>query len=157
MDLQKSASSTIRRDRNRAMPAWLHRHNDLSELAVALQIAMNFRHVIELERSIDDGLERTAFDALEDIFHRGLAACLVAYGRKKAIPLDGRHLGDHLQYGQCSGTLAARAVDVDGAPQGQRGDQLREIRAADRIEGDARALAVGDAHNFGDQILLFGW
>src|ERR1700730_5312329 len=98
------------------MPAWLHRHNDFSELAAALQIAMNFRHVIELERSIDDGLERTAFDALEDIFHRGLAACLVADGRKKAVPLDGRHLGDHLQYGQRSGTLAERAVDVDGCP-----------------------------------------
>src|SRR5437868_2037143 len=35
-----------------------HNNDDLSELAVVLQIAMNFHHVVELEFAIDDRLER---------------------------------------------------------------------------------------------------
>src|SRR6266404_4702101 len=109
------------------MPS-LDRYNDLSELAAALQIAMDVRHVIELERSIDDGLERTALDALEDIFHRGLAACLVAARQPDVVRLDGHHLGDHVQHWQRGTTLAERAVEVDGALGRPRRDQLGEVR-----------------------------
>jgi len=50
---------------------------------------------------------------------------------------------------------AQRAVDVDDASIGQRGDQLRKIWAAHGIEGNARAIAVRDTHHFGDHILLW--
>src|SRR6202048_2539478 len=51
-----------------------HSNDDLSELAVVLQIAMNFHHVVELECAIDDWLEWAALQAFEDKFHRTLSA-----------------------------------------------------------------------------------
>ena len=78
-----------------------------------------------------------------------------ALDRPKVVPLDDRHPEDHVEYRQRRGSLTERAVEVDGAPGGQRRDQLRESLAADWVEGDACALAVSDALHFGDQILLF--
>src|ERR1700740_622260 len=40
-----------------------HSNDDLSELAVVLQIAMNFHYVVELECAIDDRLQRAALQA----------------------------------------------------------------------------------------------
>jgi hypothetical protein len=39
--------------------SYLVRYNDFSELADALQIAVNFYHFIEFKRPVDDGLECT--------------------------------------------------------------------------------------------------
>src|ERR1700757_2118202 len=52
--------------------------------------------------------------------------------------------------------LAQRAVDIDDALIGQRGNQLGKVRAANGIEGNACAMAVGDAHHLGDHVLLLG-
>jgi hypothetical protein len=43
-----------------------HSNDDLSELAVVLQIAMNFHHVVELECAIDNRLERAFRGSLPD-------------------------------------------------------------------------------------------
>src|SRR5712672_4308030 len=43
-----------------------HSNDDLSELAVVLQIAMDLHHVVEFECAIDDRLERAALEAFED-------------------------------------------------------------------------------------------
>ena len=40
------------------------------------------------------------------------------------------------------------AVEVDRSLEGQCRDQFREFRPADRIEDDARALAVSNPHHF---------
>src|SRR5205823_12961766 len=88
----------------------LHRHNNLPELASVLQIAVHVPHVIELERAIDDGLERAALEAFEDKFHRSLSTCLIPTRKPDIVPLDGRHLGDHLQHRQRGDTLAERSV-----------------------------------------------
>src|SRR3989442_4631588 len=132
-----------------------HSNDDLSELAVVLQIAMNFHHVVELECAIDDRLERAALQAFEDKFHRGLPACFVAGRAPDVVPPDDRHLGDHREHRHRGVALGERAVDVDRALEGQRGNQLREVRSADRFEHDARTLAIGDPHHFLDQVDLF--
>ena len=101
---------------------------------------MHFGHLLELERTIDDRLERAALEALKDEFHRSLSTGLVAARQPDVVGLDGRHLGDHLQHRQGGDALAERAVEVDDALFGQRRDQLREVWAADRVEGDAGTL-----------------
>jgi hypothetical protein len=40
---------------------------------------VRFNHVVELERPIDDRLERTPFQTLEDVFHRGLCRCRLCF------------------------------------------------------------------------------
>src|SRR5580704_9370248 len=132
-----------------------HSNDDLSELAVALQIAMNFHHVVELEYAIDDWLERAALQAFEDKFHRGLPACFVAGREPDVVALDDRHLGNHREHRHRGVALGERAVDVHRALEGQRGNQLREVGATDWIEYDARTLAIGDPHYFVDHVDLF--
>src|SRR5258705_11856997 len=66
--------------------------DDLPELAAVLQIAVHFRHIVELERTIDDRLERATRKALDDVFHRDLPACLVARYQRDVVSFDGWHL-----------------------------------------------------------------
>src|SRR6267154_6795917 len=117
---------------------------------------MRFHHIVELECTIDDRLECAARKTFDDVFHGGTPACLVAHYLSDVVSLDGWHLGDHLEHRYRGVTLAQGAVDVDGALIGQRGDQLGKVPAAYGIEGDACAIAVRDAHHFGDHILLLG-
>src|SRR5258708_6184402 len=141
---------------NRVSQDWSDGNDDFPELAAGLEIAVDFRHLIELECPIDDGLERTIRETPCDVFDRDLSTCFVARYQPKAVPLDDRHLGDHLQYGNGSVAFAQRAIDVDDAPIGECGDQPGEIRAAYSIEGDALAMTAGNSHHFGDHILLLG-
>src|SRR5580698_7653897 len=87
-------------------------NDDLPELPAAFQIAVHCHHIVELENTIDDRLECTARKALDDVFHRGLPARLVAYHQTDAIPLDRRHLGDHFQHRYRRVALAQCAVDI---------------------------------------------
>src|SRR5260370_811070 len=69
----------IRQCRVRACCLLLSKGNDdLAELAAVLQIAVRFHHIVELERTIDDWLERAARETLDDVLHRDLPARLVA-------------------------------------------------------------------------------
>src|SRR5713226_2470749 len=104
--------------------------DDLPELAAVLQIAVHFHHIVELERTIDDRLERATRKALDDVLHRDLPACLVARYQPDIVSLDGWHLGDHLEHRYRRVILAQCAVDVDDALIGQRGDQLAKVPAA---------------------------
>src|SRR5882757_8698655 len=131
-------------------------NDDLTKLAAVLQIAVCFHHVVELECTIDDRLERATRETLGDVLHCHLPARLVADHQPDAVPFDRWHLADHLQHRYRGVTLAQYAVDVDDALIGQRGDQLGKVRAAYGIEGNARAIAVRDAHHFGDHVLLLG-
>src|SRR5258708_2046483 len=131
-------------------------NDDLTELAAVLQIAVHFHHIVELECTIDDRLERATREALGDVLHCDLPACLVARHQPDAVPLNPCHLPDHLHPRYRGVTLAQCAVDVGDALIGQRGDQLGKVRAAYGIEGNARAIAVRDAHHFGDHVLLLG-
>src|SRR5258708_16055169 len=129
-------------------------NDDLTELAAVLQIAVHFHHIVELECAIDHRLERATREAVGDVLHCDLSACLVGRHQPDAVPLDRWHLADHLQHRYRGVTLAQCAVDVGDALIGQRGDQLGKVWAAYRIEGNARAIAVRDAHHFGDPRLL---
>src|SRR5260370_41325990 len=53
-------------------------NDDLAELAAVLQIAVHFHHLVELECTIDDRLERATREAPGDVLHCDLPACLVA-------------------------------------------------------------------------------
>jgi hypothetical protein len=53
-------------------------NDDLTELAAVLQIAVHIHHIVELECTIDDRLERATREALGDVLHCDLPACLVA-------------------------------------------------------------------------------
>src|SRR5258708_21853238 len=64
--------------------------------------------------------------------------------------------GSAIVYPNDGFTLAQCTVDVGDTLIGQRGDQLGKVRAAYRIEGNARAIAVRDADHFGDHVLLLG-
>src|ERR1700738_4102837 len=86
-------------------------NDDLAELAAVLQIAVHFHHIVELECTIDHGLERATREAVGDVLHCDLSACLVAGYQPDAVPLDRRHLADHLQHRYRSVTLAQCAVD----------------------------------------------
>src|ERR1700720_3873799 len=69
----------IRQCRVRACCSLLSKgDDDLTELAALLQIAVHFHHIVELERTIDDRLERAARQTLDDVLDSGLPACLVA-------------------------------------------------------------------------------
>jgi hypothetical protein len=48
--------------------------DDLPELAAVFQIAVHVHHVVELECTIDDRLERAARKALDDVLHCDLPA-----------------------------------------------------------------------------------
>jgi hypothetical protein len=63
---------------------------------------VHFHHIVELEYTIDDRLERAARKALADVLNRDLPACLVARDQPDAVPLDRWHLPDHLQHGYTS-------------------------------------------------------
>src|SRR5882757_279240 len=115
---------------------------------------MRFHHIVELECTIDDRLECAARKTFDDVFHGGAPACLVAHYLSDAVALDGWHLGYHLQHRYRGVILAQCAVDVDDTLICERRDQLGKVRTAHRIEGNACALAVGDAHHFGDHVLL---
>ena len=54
-------------------------NDDFPELAAALQVAVHFHHVVEVECTIDDRPERAAREALDDVFHRDLPSRLVAH------------------------------------------------------------------------------
>src|SRR2546425_4982662 len=41
-----------------------------------------------------------SLEAFEDKFHRSLSTCLIPTRKPDIVPLDGRHLGDHLQHRQ---------------------------------------------------------
>ena len=111
-------------------------NDDLTELAAVLQIAVHFHHIVELECTIDDRLERATREALGDVLHCDLPACLVARHQPDAVPLDRWHLADHLQHRYRSVIFAQGAVDVGDALIGQRGDQLGKVGAAYGVEGD---------------------
>ena len=96
----------------------LDRYHNFAELAVVLEITVNFYHVVELERAIDHRLEGADVDAFEDELHSGLLARRITAGQPNIVPLDGRHLGDHLEHRQRSDTLTERAVDVHGSLEG---------------------------------------
>jgi hypothetical protein len=53
-------------------------NDDLTELAAVLQIAVHIHHIVELECTIDDRLERATREALGDVLHCELPGCLVA-------------------------------------------------------------------------------
>jgi hypothetical protein len=57
-------------------------------LAAVLQIAVHFHHIVELEYTIDDRLERAARKAPGNVLHCGLPARLVARDQPDAVPLD---------------------------------------------------------------------
>jgi hypothetical protein len=73
------------------------RDDDLAELAIGLQVAMDLNHLVERERAIDDRLERTSLEACEHEFDRCLAAHWIAGREPDVVCLDGHHFGDHLQ------------------------------------------------------------
>jgi hypothetical protein len=50
-------------------------NDDLTELAAVLQIAVHFHHIVELECTIDDRLERATREALGDVLS-DLPACV---------------------------------------------------------------------------------
>ena len=85
--------------------------------------------------SVDDRFERAVLQPLEHELDRGFPARLVATRKPDVVRLDGDHLGDHRQYRQRGDTSAQQAVDVYDTAKGQGRNQLREIGAADRIEG----------------------
>src|SRR6266481_278752 len=62
-------------------------NDDLTELAAVLQIAVHFHHIVELEYTIDDRLQRAAREALGDELHCDLPACLVARHQPDAVPV----------------------------------------------------------------------
>src|SRR5258708_22682687 len=125
-------------------------NDDLTELAAVLQIAVHFHHIVELECTIDDRLERAAREALGDVLHCDLPACLVARHQPDAVPLDRWHLADHLQHRYRGVTLAQCAVDLGDALIGQRGDQLGKVRAPYGIEGHARGISLRPTHHLRD-------
>jgi hypothetical protein len=55
-----------------------HGHDDLAELAVFLQMAVDVQDIVELEGTIDHRFECAALQAFEDKFHCGFAAGLIA-------------------------------------------------------------------------------
>ena len=50
------------------------RDDDLAELAIGFQIAMDLNHLVERERAIDDRLERTPLKACEHEFEDATSA-----------------------------------------------------------------------------------
>src|ERR1700738_4588904 len=123
---------------------------ELADLTPVLERAVSIRHFVEGEGTVYDGLERAGLQALGDELDRGFAAGFLTTSEPDVVRLDGRHLGDHLQHRQRGDTHAEQAVDVDDTTGGQSRDEFGETRAADRIEGDARALAIGDPHHLPD-------
>src|SRR5882724_2188876 len=121
-----------------------HSNDDLSELAVVLQIAMNFHHVVELECAIDDRLERAALEALKHELDRGPAAAGIAACLPDVVCLDRDDLGNHLQDRHRRRVRAQCAIEEGDALPGQSRNQFREGRAANCVERDASALAIGD-------------
>src|SRR5260370_39150375 len=63
-------------------------NDDLTELAAVLQIAAHFHHIVELEYTIDDRLQRAARKALGDVLDCALSARLGASHPPDAVPLD---------------------------------------------------------------------
>ena len=113
---------------------------------------MRIRHLVEGEGTVDDGLERAGLQTLGDKLDRGFAAGFITTRERHVVRLDGRHLGDHFEHRQWGDTGAEQAVDVDDATGGQCRDEFGETRAADRIEGDASALAIGDSRGMYAQL-----
>src|SRR5712672_2021253 len=70
-----------------------HSNDDLSELAVVLQIAMNFHHVVELECAIDDRHERRR-EVLHQRVDRALRGRIGRQGADGGVCPEGRDEND---------------------------------------------------------------
>src|SRR5271163_2638842 len=113
-------STTNMRGTTRAIRS--HGYHDLAELAVVLEIAVHFPHLVELEAAVDHRPERAALEALEHILHRGLATGLVAAGDPEGVGRDRHELSEHFQHWDGSGAFVERAVDEGDTLESEHGD-----------------------------------
>src|SRR5258708_24914268 len=67
-------------------------NDDLTELAAVLQIAVHFHHIVELECTIDDRLERATPEALGAVLPCDLPAFPVPRPQSDALLLAPGHL-----------------------------------------------------------------
>src|ERR1700744_5029340 len=119
--------------------------DDLSELAVALEVAVSLANVVEGKDAIDAGLQGSAFKTADDVINRCFPTSVVAARAPDVLGLGDSQLGDHVQHRRRRGFVAQGAIDEADALELEQLHELFEVRATDRIEHDAYAVTAGDA------------